>query len=84
MRVVLDNLWLCVDCTQAACNGSDGMDISPETLQSVKTGLARLPHLAADFDSETGDGLREFSSVRCDGCHTTLAGYRARFAQLGN
>lgn len=84
MILVQDNLWLCSDCTQVACNGSHGMDIPESILANVERGLAELgPHLVPDFDSETGEGMHEFSSRVCDSCKTPLAGYRARFAILG-
>lgn len=70
MRIVQDNLFLCADCTQVACNGPRGLDIPEDRLAEVERGLKSLgPHLVPDFDSETNDGLREFSSVTCDSCH---------------
>ena len=84
MRVVQDNLWLCSDCTQVACNGPYGMDISTDNLDIVVAGLAEIgPHVVPDNDSETGEGIESFSSRRCDSCLSHLAGYRTRFAQLG-
>lgn len=84
MQVIQDNLWLCCDCTFVACNGPHGMDIDPENLLIVETGLAELgPHVVPDFDSETGEGLEDFSSRQCASCLSGLAGYRARFAKLG-
>jgi hypothetical protein len=84
MQVTQDNLYLCTDCTMVACNGSAGADIEPAQLQRTQAGLVALgPHLVPNFDSETGDGLREFSSSPCSGCGSELAGYRARFAILG-
>jgi len=84
MRIIRDNLFLCADCTQVSCNGPDGIDISAETLASVQRGLFNLgPHLVPDFDSETRDGLRDFCPLPCDSCKEWRAGYRARFAILG-
>lgn len=85
MRIKQDTIWLCSDCTFVACNGSHGMDIGANTLTSVQAGLAKLgPHLVPNFDSETGEGIREFTDRICESCGTSLAGYRARFAQLEN
>jgi hypothetical protein len=85
MRVIQDNLWLCSDCLQVSVNGTRGLDITPEQLQRTTDGLAKLgPHLVSNFDSETGEGIEEFSRRICDSCQTPLLGYRARFATLGN
>jgi hypothetical protein len=82
LKVIEDNLWLCSDCTQVACNGPHGVQLENE--KDTLDGLANLgPHLVPDFDSETGDGIEEFSRRICESCNTTLAGYKARFAQLG-
>jgi len=84
MKVIRDNLWLCQECTFVACNGSHGMDISAEDLAIVTIGLSTLgPNLVPHFDSETGEGIKEFSAYQCDSCLSTLAGYRARFSVLG-
>jgi len=83
MQVIRDNLYLCSDCTVVACNGSHGADIEPEQLQRTETGLANLGNVVPDFDSETEDGLLTFSSIPCSVCGSHLAGYRARFAVLG-
>jgi len=84
MRIIRDNLFLCADCTQVACNGPSGLDIPEETLAGILDGLKRLgQHLVPDFDSETRDGLRDFCPLPCDSCKEWRAGYRARFAILG-
>ena len=84
MKIIRDELYLCSDCTQVACNGPHGLDIPEKTLHEIVRGLSRLGlHLVSDFDSETGEGLKEVSSVQCASCKTSLAGYRARFAILG-
>jgi hypothetical protein len=84
MRVIQDNLYLCSDCTMVVCNGFSGAVMEPEQLQATESGLARLgPDLVPDFDSETEDGINCFSRMPCKSCGTDLAGYRARFAILG-
>jgi hypothetical protein len=84
VRVIQDELYLCSDCTTVACNGSQGADIEPEQLKATEDGLAKLGrNLVPDFDSESSIGLREFSGVRCRACGSHFAGYRARFAILG-
>ena len=82
MKVIQDNLWLCSDCTQVACNGPHGVQLENE--KATLDGIAKLgAHLVPDFDSETGDGIEEFSRRACRSCGTTLVGYKARFALLG-
>ena len=84
MQVVRDDLWLCDDCTIVAVNDDASGIESDERISAVDEGLAALgPHLVPDHDAETGDGVREFSNVRCDSCNTPLAGRRYRFAVLG-
>ena len=41
------------------------------------------PHLVPDYDTETGEGHREFSRIGCDACGSRLAGEMHRFAVLG-
>jgi hypothetical protein len=83
MKIVQDNLWLCHDCLFGAVNG-DFSGLEPGQLARVQTGLERLgPHLVSDFDSETGDGMQEFSWSHCDCCRSPLGGSRHRFAVLG-
>ena len=85
MKIIRDELYLCSDCTQVAVNGPSGTDIPEKTLAEAIRGLSRLgPHLVPDVSSQTGEGLHEFSRVLCDSCKTSLAGYRARFAILGD
>jgi hypothetical protein len=82
MRIIADDIWLYSDCTQVACNGPHGVELENE--RATLAGLANLgPHLVPDFDSETGDGIEEFSRRVCRSCGTTLVGYKARFAQFG-
>jgi hypothetical protein len=55
-----------------------------ERAAEVDAGLARLgPNLVPHFDSETGEGIDEFSARRCSCCGTWAAGGRHRFAILG-
>jgi hypothetical protein len=85
MRVIRDGLWLCSDCTQVAIDGPHGADITTDQLQRTLDGLSMLgEHLVSDNDSETGNGIEEFSRNVCKSCQTRLLGYRARFATLGN
>jgi hypothetical protein len=83
MRVVRDDLDFCDDCLMGACNGDfTGMDDVTEA--KVIAGLNALgPNVVPAFDSETGEGIDEFSHVRCDCCGSKLYGQRHKFAILG-
>lgn len=82
MEIKYDDLWLCVDCLMAAVNGDGHED--PKRDKDITEGLEELgPHLAPDFDSETEEGIREFSNCGCDCCASQLAGTMHRFAVLG-
>jgi hypothetical protein len=66
-----------------ACNGdTSGID-DDEREAEVVAGVAGLgPHLVPDFDSETEEGIREFSACGCDSCGSHLAGTMHRFNLL--
>lgn len=75
-------VWYCQDCAIAECNG-DYSGMSDEVQAEVQSGAGRMAeqgHVAANFDSNTGDGLAEFSWRPCDCCGSVLGGYRVRFA----
>ena len=90
MKVERDDLWLCDDCTLYAVNDDlSGIDYylsgkeAEKRRKEVTKGVHALgKHLVPDFDSETGDGIEEFSRTACDACGTRLAGGRHRFATL--
>lgn len=90
MDVVRDDLWFCVDCLMIAVNGDASSldyhygDKADERLVEIEAGLTRLgPHVVPDFDSNTGDGHKEFARYGCDCCGSRLAGEMHRFAILG-
>lgn len=86
-EVIQDDLWFCVDCTLAACNGdTSGID-SDEQRVAVLDGLDAISdrwggHIVPNFDSETGEGHEEFATMGCDCCGSMLAGEMHRFAIL--
>lgn len=83
MKIDMDDIWLCIDCTLFACNGELPPDADPEREAEITEGAEALgPHLVPDFDTETGKGHREFSSCGCDCCGSHLAGEFHRFATL--
>lgn len=85
MKVVQDDLWLCVDCTIAAVNGDYsglGYGLSEaeaaERMAAVHAGFKRLgPHLVC-----AGQEV-EFMRRGCDCCLDGLAGDKTEFAVLG-
>lgn len=92
MEIIHDDLWFCQDCLVIAVNGDytglDDYDNAGERMAEINAGFERLteewgPHLAPNFDSETEDGIRDFSSRSCDCCGDWHAGSRHRFAVLG-
>lgn len=85
MRVVKDDLLLCLDCMIAAVNGDVTGIESEERVAAVWAGLEKAgPRLVPNFDSESGDGVEEFSWRGCWCCETKLGGSRYRFAVLGD
>lgn len=84
MITVRDDLWLCVDCLMVACNGDESGIDSEARRAAVAAGLERLgTHLVPDFDSDTGEGIEEFSRRGCDCCGSRLAGGMHRAAPHG-
>jgi len=87
MKVIIENLSLCTDCTLAAVNDDySGLDYhyTPEESTTryaeIVAGLKELgPGLCWDSDKEDD----EFSTRRCDCCKTKLAGRRVPFVVLG-
>jgi hypothetical protein len=83
MKVIQDDLWLCLDCTIVAVNG-DTSEMDEDRAAEVEAGLDRLgQHLVPDFDVDKGEGHEEFSQRTCDSCGSSLAGEHHRFAVLG-
>jgi hypothetical protein len=80
-KIIANDLWFCDDCLIAACNGDfTGMD--DDRAKEVQNALGQLKgYPAPDFDSETGEGIEEFSHWQCD-CCGALPGRRHRFALL--
>lgn len=89
---IIEELWLCVDCTIVDCNG-DYSGMSEERAREVNAGFARLSeqypkaHVSPNFDSNANEdeesGIREFSWCGCDCCGSRLGGTFHRFAILG-
>jgi hypothetical protein len=80
--------WVCEDCYFAHHYGATEHDdqwfAGDSDLPCDREPLALLGDDAADAadntDSETGEGIDEFSSLSCQGCGSTLGGSRYRLA----
>jgi len=97
MQIIRDGILLCEDCLIVAVNGDySGFDYQmngrgPEAeakrdarIAEVDAGLTRLgPNLVPSYDSETGQGIEEFTWRPCGCCGSKLAGGRHEFAVLG-
>ena len=84
MHVKADNLWFCVDCTIGAVNGDFSGVEEGERLAQVMAGMDNLdPNTVPDFDSETGEGIKEFLAwTKCSCCGSRHGGGFHRFAVL--
>jgi hypothetical protein len=86
--VIIRNVWLCDECTIAACNDDySGIDyyLSGEAaerrVKEIGDGLARLGPIS--LNSDENEGTREESSAPCDCCRSPFPGRRDRFAIMG-
>lgn len=81
MKVIIENLRLCQDCTQAAVNDDySGLDYylnEQDSLERQKEIVAGLKSLGSGLVCR--DDIDEFSSRKCDCCGTRLAGERTLF-----
>ena len=85
----MESFWLCDDCLFATAN-EDYSTLSlyyttneiEKRIADIPRGLVRLMPISADFDPETGWGIKAFSPLPCDGCGSHLHGQRHRFTRL--
>jgi hypothetical protein len=86
MKIAHRDIWLCVDCMQAAVNGDlSGLDYHYSKMEAkarardIEYGLKELgPHLVPAF----GDSEGEFRHGPCECCRSPLAGTMFEFAIL--
>ncbi|AZP72671.1 hypothetical protein ACTXN4_21430 [Pseudomonas helleri] len=85
----MESFWLCDDCLFATAYEDYSTlslyyttDEIAKRISGLHLGLARLMPISADFDPETGRGIRTFSPLPCDGCDSHLHGQRHRFTRL--
>lgn len=75
----MDELWICQDCFLLEETGELN-DVSEVREEDVAEAIASLSgYLAANWDSETGEGINEFSWSTCDCCRSRLGGERHRY-----
>lgn len=85
----MESFWLCDDCLFATAY-EDYSTLSlyyttneiEKRIAGIHRGLVRLMPISADFDPETGWGIKAFSPLPCDGCGSPLHGQRHRFTRL--
>jgi len=85
----MESFWLCDDCLFASAYEDYSTlslyyttDEIVKRIAAIHRGLVRLMPISADFDPETGCGIKAFSSLPCDGCGSHLHGQRHRFTRL--
>ncbi|WP_223473651.1 hypothetical protein [Pseudomonas sp. BF-B-27] len=85
----MESFWLCDDCLFAVAYEDYSTlslyyttDEIEKRIAGIQCGLVRLLPISADFDPETGRGIRAFSSSPCDGCGSPLHGQRHRLTRL--
>ncbi|SMF66094.1 MULTISPECIES: hypothetical protein [unclassified Pseudomonas] len=85
----MESFWLCDDCLFAMAYedySTLSLYYTTDEIEKCIAGLhhrlVRLMPISADFDPETGRGIRTVSPLPCDGCDSHLNGQRHRFTQL--
>lgn len=79
-----DDLRFCYDCMYVAVNGQFLPDTPDDKIDRIKSGLESFDgHIANNHNSETKEGIWNFSNVKCDCCGTRQAGKRYRFSLFG-
>lgn len=79
-----DDVWVCTDCYFAHHYGAEKrgeewfVDGGQEPCDREPLTLLEGSVIADNTDSETGDGINEFSWRDCHGCGSTLGGARYR------
>jgi hypothetical protein len=71
-----ETTWVCTDCYFAHHYGATGCE--PSEPLALLDGF----ELADNTDSDSGEGIDEFSWSSCDGCGSTLGGSRYRLAMF--
>jgi hypothetical protein len=87
MKIIIENLALCTDCTMAAVNSDySGLEYhyppeeSERRMQEITEGLEKLGSGLCYDGTQEED---EFSHRQCDCCGSRLTGRRSFFCVLG-
>jgi hypothetical protein len=86
LTIVSTDVWVCTDCCFAHHFGAhehDGQWFAGESdIAADRQPLVLLEgyELADNTDSETGEGIDDFSWRSCDGCGSSLGGSRSRLS----
>jgi hypothetical protein len=86
ISATFSSVWVCVDCYLTHHYGAqknDGKWFAGESdTPCDREPLNRLSdsEIADNTNSETGEGINDFSRYSCDGCGSTLGGSRYRLA----
>lgn len=85
----MESFWLCQTCLVAvAYDDFSALSLYytdkelEQRMAAINEGVRELMPLSADFDSETGLGIDDFSTSPCDACHCSLHGTGHRFTRL--
>ncbi|KGU82664.1 hypothetical protein [Pseudomonas mediterranea] len=85
----MESFWLCDECLFAVAYEDYSAlslyytaDQIAQRIAVLQAGLARLMPISSDYDPETGWGIKNFSSLPCDGCGSPLRGQRHQFTRL--
>lgn len=100
MKIIDDNLTLCEECMLVLETGDvtflDYYYDEPESTERLKTieqGIIDLHNsntlykdtaIVPNYDSETGEGIDEYSIAICDCCNSRLGGKKYRYSLIGN
>ena len=83
--IIADDLWVCTDCAMMIANGELGQGDWDAEVAHCQRMNEHLSERLADHGYGSwvlGDEGLDFSSCRCDGCGSNLAGYRNSAAVL--
>lgn len=84
MRIIANDLWVCTDCLFFIENGELPENDPPRAAEVRESVRGSDGVWAADWDSDTEEGIDAFSKSPCDCCNSSLFGERHRYSLLSN